>query len=65
MKRTVTGKYKYQVRVYLKDELDNDYFTGEFWANTKEEAIKDAQEFYAHENDTIPDKIGIENIIAI
>ena len=55
----------YQVTVYIFNTMQNDEFTGEFWAITPDQAEQNAKEFYAHENDTTVDQVRIANIKAI
>jgi hypothetical protein len=48
---------KYKIAVSSK--FDNRIYNGEFEAESKEQAIKDCQEFYALELDTIPSEVEI------
>lgn len=46
--------------ITIKDKLDNRKYTGEFIAESKKEAIKQAIDFYTYELDT--DRTGIKVI---
>jgi len=58
-------KNLYQITVYSNDNLSSGDFTGNFWATSPEAAMQEAKEFYAHELDTVPEKVRIYNIKAI
>lgn len=48
--------------VCIKDKDFGNKLHGEFCANSKEEAISMAQDFYAVELDTLPERISIVSI---
>jgi len=58
-------KQLYQITVYTNDFPRREDFTGNFWATHPAEAIKEAREFYAHQNDTTVDQVRVANIKAI
>ena len=53
------GNMKYKITI---DEGFFGSFTGQFIANSKEEAVKEAKDFYSLELDTDPDHIKILSV---